>query len=40
MIANALGAQVVEVDINEQNLRLAKAVGAVATINAVRLTVW
>jgi alcohol dehydrogenase len=34
MIANALGAKVIGVDINPETLILAKAVGAVATINA------
>ncbi len=34
MIANALGAQTIAVDINEENLKLAKTLGAVATINA------
>lgn len=33
MIANALGAQVIAVDINDQTLDLAKEVGAFATIN-------
>src|SRR5690554_5520350 len=33
MIANALGAQVIAVDINDQALELAKEVGAFATIN-------
>ncbi len=33
-IANALGANVVAVDINEQNLEMAKKMGAVATVNA------
>jgi len=34
MIANALGAQVIAVDINTQNLAIAKELGAFATINA------
>ncbi len=34
MIANALGASVVAVDINDQSLALAKSLGAVATINS------
>lgn len=34
MIANALGAQVVAVDINQQSLHLAESVGALATVNA------
>ena len=33
-IANALGANVVAVDINDQNLEMAKKMGAVATVNA------
>ena len=34
MIANAIGANVVAIDISEEKLRLAKALGAVATVNA------
>ena len=34
MIAHALGANVIGIDINPQQLELAKALGAVATINA------
>ncbi|MGY8916551.1 MAG: zinc-binding dehydrogenase, partial [Flavobacteriales bacterium] len=34
MIANALGAQVIAVDINERSLEFAKEMGALATINA------
>lgn len=34
MIANALGAQVIAIDINEETLALTKELGAVATINA------
>lgn len=34
MIANALGASVVAVDINDESLELAKSLGAVATINS------
>ena len=34
MIANALGAQVIAVDINEDTLNFAKEIGAVETINA------
>ena len=34
MIANALGAQVIAVDINDATLKFAKRLGAVATINA------
>ncbi len=34
MIANALGAQVVAIDIADQKLDLAKSVGAAATVNA------
>lgn len=37
MIANALGAQVVAVDISEDALRLASALGAVATVNAAQI---
>jgi alcohol dehydrogenase len=36
MIANALGAQVIAVDINEQTLSFAKEVGAIATINGLK----
>ena len=35
MIANALGARVIAVDINEQKLSFAKSLGAVYTINAI-----
>lgn len=34
MIANALGAQVIAIDINEETLKFAKELGAVETINA------
>lgn len=34
MISNALGAQVIAVDINEDTLKLAREMGAMATINA------
>ena len=34
MIANALGAQVIAIDINDETLNLAKKLGAIATINA------
>lgn len=34
MIANALGANVIAIDINEDKLAMARALGAVATINA------
>lgn len=34
MIANALGAQVIAIDINEENLKMAKKLGAIHTINA------
>ena len=34
MIANALGAQVIAIDIADQKLELAKSLGAVATVNA------
>jgi alcohol dehydrogenase len=34
MIAHALGAQVIAVDINDETLELAKELGAIATINA------
>lgn len=34
MIANALGAQVIAVDINDKTLNFTKEIGAVATINA------
>ncbi len=36
MIANALGAQVIAVDINEQTLELAKKLGAIATVNSTQ----
>lgn len=35
-IAQALGAQIIAIDINEDNLKLAQSFGAVATINAQR----
>lgn len=35
MIANALGASVIAVDINDDTLELAKSLGAVATINSI-----
>ncbi|MFN0111668.1 MAG: zinc-dependent alcohol dehydrogenase family protein [Blastocatellia bacterium] len=38
MIANAIGANVVAIDISEDALRLAKALGAVATVNAAQVT--
>ncbi len=38
MIANALGAQVIAIDINEDALVLAKELGAIATINASQTT--
>lgn len=38
MIANALGAQVIAVDINEETLNLAKALGATTLINANKNT--
>jgi alcohol dehydrogenase len=38
MIANALGARVVAVDIHDEALDLAKAIGAVASINARKVT--
>ena len=34
MIANALGAQVIAIDINQENLKIAKELGAIHTINA------
>ncbi len=34
MIAQALGAQVIAIDINEEKLKLAKAIGAIKSINA------
>ena len=37
MIANALGANVVAIDISDDALRLAKALGAVATVNAAQV---
>ena len=37
MIANALGAQVVAIDISEEKLALARAVGAVAAVNASKV---
>ncbi len=37
MIANALGAQVVAIDIADQKLELAKSVGAAATVNASKV---
>jgi alcohol dehydrogenase len=36
MIANALGAQVIAVDIHEQTLELAKKLGAIATVNSTQ----
>ncbi len=38
MIANAIGANVVAIDISEDALQLAKALGAVATVNAAQVT--
>lgn len=38
MIANAIGANVVAIDISDEALRLAKALGAVATVNASHVT--
>jgi alcohol dehydrogenase len=38
MIANALGAQVVAIDIADQKLELAKSVGAAATVNASKVS--
>ena len=37
MIANAIGANVVAIDISEEKLRLANALGAVATVNAAQI---
>ena len=37
MIANAIGANVVAIDISEDALRFAKALGAVATVNAAQV---
>ncbi len=37
MIANALGANVVAVDINDETLDLAASIGAVATVNATKI---
>jgi alcohol dehydrogenase len=37
MIANALGAQVIAIDIADQKLELARSVGAMATVNAARV---
>lgn len=37
MIANAIGANVVAIDISEEKLSLARALGAVATVNAVEV---
>jgi alcohol dehydrogenase len=37
MIANALGANVVAIDISDEALRLARALGAVATVNATQV---
>lgn len=37
MIANALGANVVAVDISDEKLELARALGAVATVNATKV---
>lgn len=36
MIANALGAQVIAIDINEETLAFTKELGAIATINATK----
>ena len=36
MISNALGAQVIAIDINEEALQLAKELGAIITINATK----
>ena len=38
MIANAMGAQVIAVDISDESLHLAKELGAIATINATKNT--
>ena len=38
MIANAIGAHVVAIDISEEKLKLARALGAVATVNAATVT--
>ena len=38
MIANALGAQVIAIDIDDDTLHLAKKLGAIATINATQTT--
>ena len=38
MIANALGAQVIAIDINDETLEFAKELGAMATINAAQNT--
>jgi hypothetical protein len=37
MIANAIGANVLAIDISEEKLRLASALGAVATVNATQV---
>jgi alcohol dehydrogenase len=37
MIANAIGAHVVAIDISEERLRMASALGAVATVNATQV---
>jgi alcohol dehydrogenase len=37
MIANAIGANVVAIDISDEKLRLANALGAVATVNATHV---
>ena len=37
MIANAIGANVIAIDISEEKLKLARALGAVATVNATRV---
>lgn len=37
MIANAIGANVVAIDISDEKLALAKALGAVATVNAMKV---
>jgi len=38
MIANALGAQVIAIDINDDTLKLAKEMGAIETVNALENT--
>lgn len=37
MIANAIGANVIAIDISEEKLKLARALGAVATVNASKV---